>query len=194
MGEGTSIQPLPGSRVQCREVDGQLVLHLPSRPGRVLKATAGFVFALAALPVVGRYVAAGDAFVFGLFIVSLGVPLVVILLVWGTLAVQRHATGTFVLITRETLIVKTVLLGKEKIRKYALTGQSRASQLVQSPNEDPSPASGISITTKKGEVEFGEGLSQGERDWIEWRVNQCREDHLPSDPARDRLVANAADG
>ncbi len=192
MDKATSVQALPGSRVRCREVNGQLVLHLPSQPGRVLKATAGFLLCVAALPIVAHFIAGGDAWVFGLFIVSLGVPLVLILLVWGILAAQRHATETFVLITRETLIVKTVLFGRERLREYTVTEKSRASQFVQSPTEDeePRPACGVSITTQQGEVEFGEGLSQGERDWVEWRVNR----HLGQATNTDASAAAARAG
>jgi hypothetical protein len=189
MNEPQASQSLPGTRIQCRETDGQLVLYLPACPRRVLRCFGSllvlFVF-LVGFFLVWFYLLDG----FLPPVLALGTVEVIIFLAALAAMAAPYLRTTSILITRNRAALKTVLYGKEQVREYALDAQSRARQWylpprpsdhkyphrsgpegieIRSDQYDPEVGSDVSDESKP---RFGAGLSQGELDWVEWRINQ----------------------
>ncbi len=172
---------LPGSRIQCREEDGRLELHLPAnhrgaliRSAFILLATllaGGVVFFLVEdLPLFMSIPGALFLAIFSFFVF--------------VITVGSHLTKTWVTITRERLVLKTVDYGREEIQKYNLRETSRAKKHYVKARRTTSSSTGsgfvggyyqgIDVTSKRGTAHFGDSLRgcEGEMDWIEWRINR----------------------
>ena len=195
------------TRIDCRELNGQFVLQLPARPRRVLKHIGGlfvlFVFLSGFFLVVGFYLLDG----FLPVVLVLGTLGIVIFLAILTLIAAPYLKSTFVLLTKDRAVVKTVQYGKEEIRQYALDGKSRARQWYsprarsRRSTPDLSGPQGIEIGSERYNPEvddidlndetkprFGEGLPRGELDWVQWRINRfldntATEDVVQATPA-----------
>jgi hypothetical protein len=142
MSEFTSMQTLPGSRIQCRETSEELVFYLPPH------TTGGWITGAAAF-VVPLVVSVGFiTFLiheFGrppavalFFLVPLGI---IALLVWGLFLfanVGNALTETWVHLTREHLVVKTKTRGRERVAEYPVHKGTYAKQhwIIASPSSD----------------------------------------------------------
>ena len=141
-------------------------------------------------------------------VAAIGIVEVILFVIAVAAMAAPYLTTTFVLITKDRAVVKTVLYGKEHFRKYALDAQSRARQWHYPPtprrrgNPDYSGPQGIEIgDAPDGPVEgsdlvvvsdlsdeskprFGDGLSRGELDWVVWRINQFLDQTTSADVAK----------
>jgi hypothetical protein len=181
MGENEvrAIQRLPGSAVQCRESKNRLALRLPARPLRMAKSFAVPLGAFTGLLLLVAYLAQGWLLtVFGMGAVAA----IVLSIAFASLA-DAYLTTTLVLITKSGVVVKAVLYGKKKTQQYALARESRARQWFLPPSPDfmprgieigpvPSDPEAGSDWRDKTKPRFGACLSQGESDWVEWRINR----------------------
>ena len=177
------------SRIQYREHNGQFLLHLLACPRRVLSRFGGilvlFVF-LAGFFLVTLYLLEG----FLPVVAAIGLVEVILFVAAVAAMAAPYLKITFVLITKDRVVVKTALYGKEHVREYTLDDHSRARQWYFPPttsrrdNSDKSGPQGIEIGSDPYDPEagsdlsdvskprFGAGLFQGELDWVVWRVNQ----------------------
>jgi len=105
-------------------------------------------------------------------VVWLGTFLAFLLSVGFACKAGFYWTRTFVLVTPERLELKTIVFGREVVRHYALSENSQARQHWEEDFESGGEMQGIDVETEEGEVHFGDALTQGELDWIEWRINQ----------------------
>jgi hypothetical protein len=163
-----AVKALAGSLILVREGEGELVIQLPSRPRRLVKQIAG-----------GTMLMYGTLFFF-LFGVAEDPPLAAVVflsaflaLVLGLAAIlllETYLTRTLILVTRDTLVVKTVRLGRTALERFELDEHSRASQHWVDVRDGF--FQGIDIETRQGPAHFGDQLSDGERDWVEWRINR----------------------
>jgi hypothetical protein len=174
----------PGSRLQCRLNEGQLVLYIPpgsSGQTRFMAFFATFwliITGIVSSGFIGAMLGNGggdhgaDIFLvlfFGLFwAVGLGM-----LYLW-----YRGRFGkTYVLVERDRLVVKFELAKREKFKEYSFTDSSRAS-LVVSYEQNHQPVYAVSVSTADKPAKFGTFLSQAEKEWIVERINR----HLSSPP------------
>lgn len=176
------VQTLPGSRIECREAGGRLVLHLPARPGRMLLRLGGLFALFGVVLVVVVFASKGWAPVAVVF----GSVATVILSFAAIASGRSHLVNTFVLIAPHRAVVKTILYGKEQVREFELGPASNARQwyLPQRPGGSSAEPQGIEIGTGRYNPEagsdlsdesrprFGAGLAPGELDWVEWRINR----------------------
>lgn len=206
MNEPQSSKLSARSRIQYREHEGQLQLYVRACPRRVLIRFGGilvlFVF------FVGFFL--GTLFLleqFLLVVAVIGIVEVILFVAAVAAFAAPYLRTTFVLIAKDRAVVKTRLYGREHVREYALDAQSRARQWylpqTHSRRDSPGGLQGIEIgDTPDGPVEgsdlvvvsdlsdeskprFGAGLSQGELDWVVWRINQF----LDQTPAADATKA-----
>lgn len=195
MNTSQTSESLPGTRILCREANGQLVLRLPPSRRRVLSRLGGmlilFIF-LVGFFLVALYVLEASLLV----VAAIGIVEVILFVIAVAAMAAPYLTTTFVLITKDRAVVKTVLYGKEHVREYALASQSRARQWYYPPSpsrrDNPaysgpqgieigetsnSPVEGsdlvvVSDLSDESKPRFGDGLSRGELDWVVWRINQ----------------------
>ncbi len=172
-----SIQPPQGSRLECREDQGQLMLHLPARPDRGLFKIAGLIALVAGVWIAAFFYArAAGLTLLPPFLGVLGfIVLLLSVIYFGAL----HWTDTSVLVTPKHYVVKTVFLGKEDIEQHEITEKSQAWRLTGKNMAGRYRDTGggsvmqwIEIGTQGGESRFGYGLSKEEADWVVSRINQ----------------------
>jgi len=186
-------KPPARSRIQCREHEGQLLLHLLACPRRALARFGGILVLFVFLA--GFFL--GTFFLLEQFlpaVLVIGVVEVVLFLAAVAAMAAPYLRTTFVLITEDRAVVKTVLYGREHVRQYALDDQSRARQWYLPPTPSrrhrrggpegieigdapDGPVEGsdlvvVSDLSDESKPRFGAGLSQGELDWAVWRINQ----------------------
>jgi hypothetical protein len=173
MNEASQNHLLAGSGIECRETEGQLELYLPARPGRAL------------LKVACTLLSVGGFFAFFFFLSGEVPPLLFLLPVLGVgsvclaflffIIVGTHLTTTSLLITRDSLVLTTVLFGKKDVERHALDASSRAQQRIGPTGArfaNSSKMQWIQIDPQGGEVRFGYELSQAEQDCVEQRINR----------------------
>jgi len=178
------------SRIECRELDGRLEVHLPPnlrgawiRIAVMLAVGVGFPF------LVAQY---GD--IFDLFVM---LPMGLFLTVAATLVffgeVSPQLINTWVTITPDRLVLKTVHYGREKMREFKLHKTSRAQKCTSLGRRDDygrraSRVQGIDVTCKAGPAYFGKGLPRKEVDWLVRRINrflgQAKDDDAPEPAGR----------
>ncbi|UCE48439.1 MAG: hypothetical protein JSW47_22945, partial [Phycisphaerales bacterium] len=198
MNEPQASKPSARSRIQYREHEGQLLLHLPACPRRVLTRFGGILVlfvSLAGLFLVACYLL--ERFLPA--VLAIGIVEVILFLVALAAMAAPYLTTTSVLITKDRAVVKTTLYGKEHVRQYALDAQSRARQwyLPPTPSDrewrggpegieigsDPYAPEVGSDLSDESKPRFGVGLSQGELDWVVWRINQFLDQAVTVDVA-----------
>lgn len=192
-------------RIQCREHQGQLLLHLPARPRRVLTRFGGMLVLFVFL--VGFFL--GTFFLLKEFlpaVVVIGIVEVILFVAAVAGMAAPYLRTTSVLITKDRALVKTVLYGREHVREYALDAQSRARQWYLPPTPSgrdrrggpegieigdapDGPVEGsdlvvVSDLSDESKPRFGAGLSQGELDWAVWRINQFLDQTRGADVAK----------
>ena len=185
MSELPSIQTLPGSRIQCRETNEELVLYVPPRTIRGWIRAVLFMAALVAWGGFWIGLAYGGEWPF--FTVAAFVLLGILgLLPWAVcfyaFAVS-DLTKTWVHITPERLLLKTRVCGWEQAETYHLNERTRAKQYWGQHHGHyhdataPDEPSGIAVTSDadpslgKGTAHFGVSLSRDELEWVERRIN-----------------------
>jgi hypothetical protein len=139
-------------------------------------------------------------------VVVIGIVEVILFLAAVAGMAAPYLRTTFVLITKDRAVVKTVLYGREHVREYALDAQSRARQWYLPPtpsrrhrrggpegiaigNAPDGPVEGsdlvvVSDLSDESKPRFGAGLSQGELDWAVWRINQFLDQTRAADIAK----------
>jgi len=131
------------------------LLYLPPRPRRALIRTAGIVLALVGAVVFFVYVLPL------LVAVGIGVFLSLVFFLVFAFVVGPHLTKTFVQITCDRLVLKTVDYGRAEVQKYNLTEKSHARQHLVRNRKEGSWVQGIDVTSKRGTAHFGDVLSPG---------------------------------
>jgi len=186
MKEASRIERFPASPLECREDNGQLTLYLPARPDRGLTRIAGSALVITGVFVVGLwYGKATGLNLLAPFLAVLGfIVFLFVLAYYGAL----HWTKTFIIVTPQSMVVKTILLGKEEIERHTLTESSQAWRLKGRNSAGRYRRTGggsvmqwVEIKAKKGQSRFGYGLSKDEADWVVSRINQFL--GRPIDPA-----------
>lgn len=175
-----------GSPIRCRVDESRFVLCLPPARRRVWKRCGVLALLLAFL--ITFFLACFHIFD-GFLPVILAVGTLEVLLFTGVAALVAAPClkTTFVLLSADRAVVKTVLYGRESIREYPLDANSHARQYyVPDPRgrRYESGPEGIEIGSDPYNPEvgsdlsddsmprFGAGLSPGELDWVEWRINR----------------------
>ncbi len=174
---------LPVDQLKCWEQAGTLVIHVPARPGKLLLRFGGFAFSVIAFLLLVVYVTEGWLPPILMFA---AIGTLFLSVAWASWA-EEYLTDTHVQITTQSAVVKTVLYGRQTSREYVLDPKSHARQwyLRRGPASDVVPRpQGIEIGSVPYDAEagsdpndsslprFGAGLSPGELDWLEWRINR----------------------
>jgi hypothetical protein len=164
----------PGGRIQCRLNGDQLVIYAP--PGRSGNAMVLGLFSIIWLGFTGflsfAIIGSGE-------LEKSQQPFLIIFfsIFWlaGLLMFYFWFKGwfgkTYILVERDRLVVRFVLLGREKIKEYVLTPDSRAS-LVESYQQNDRPVYAVSVQTAGKSAKFGTFLKQEEKQWIVDRINR----------------------
>ena len=127
MKEPSLAERFHGSPLECREDDGQLTLYLPARPDRGRIRIAGSTLVIAGVFMVGFWY--GKATGLNLLPPFLAVMGFIVFLFLVAYFGALHWTKTFIIVTPQSMVVKTVLLGKEAIERHTLTESSQAWRL-----------------------------------------------------------------
>lgn len=162
------------------ETAESLVFYMPSRP--VIGWIAAVLIAAVLLVCLGFIGLVG--YHLGWLFLPIGLFLgAIALLVLGALFLaftQRYLATTFVDITRERLVLKIILWGREQIKTHKLREHSVARLYWGDPRllrrgHTPRRPQGVELVVEGGRVNsspvFGDALSWGEQDWIVWRIN-----------------------
>ncbi len=199
MNETSPMSTLPGGRIQCREKDGTLELHLPAnRRGTLIRSFFLLLMTLSLGVVM-------------FFLIEVSPWLLLPVLFWLVLSffifactIGPHLMKTWITITRERLVLKTVVYGKEEIQKLDLCEISRAKKHYVASTKKTSSNhgssftggfyQGIDISSEHGTVHFGDSLkgSEGEMDWIEWRINRFLDHATDADAPMAAMMAGRA--
>jgi hypothetical protein len=173
---------LPRRGVRFREAARQLALHLPARPRRLWTRFGSFLLLWIGLLIFVVHISRGWLLV----AVGMGALAAIILSVGFASLADLYLTDTFVLIAANEVVVKKVLYGRKSTKQYKLATLSRARQWYarqRRPGTHALPR-GIEIGLAPYDAElgsdwrdeslprFGDGLSPGELDLVEWRINQ----------------------
>jgi DNA-directed RNA polymerase subunit RPC12/RpoP len=167
----------PGTRIDCRVADRQLVIYLKPGSSRAVRGIG--CFAAAWLGFIGLFsgiiLSAGDfagpGWTGGLMLVGfLGIFWAVglgMLYFW----LRGRFGKSYILVEPERLVLKTELFGREKFREYVLDPQSRAA-LAESYRQNEQPVYKVAVTTAGKTASFGTFLSDEEKNWLVERINR----------------------
>jgi hypothetical protein len=167
----------PGGRIQCRQNGEELVIFI--QPGRSGNTTFMGFFSIFWLGFMGIFTSAvigsgeKDQSALPLFAIFIGIFWLIGFMLFYFWLKGRFGK-TYILVERDRLVVRFVLLGREKIKEYVLTPDSRAS-LVESYQQNDRPVYAVSVQTAGKNAKFGTFLKQEEKQWIVDRINR----HLP---------------
>jgi hypothetical protein len=172
--EGFQDEGAPGNRLQCRVAGGQLVICIPPGSSKANRSLGCFGIVWTGFMVVMTGgMAFGGAFRDAESLIA--VPILGIFWAVGLTMVYFWFRGrfgkTYVLVERDRLVLKFVLLGREKYREYPLNQDSRAS-LQESYRENDRPVYRVAVSTAGGDAKFGTFLESQEKQWIVDRINR----------------------
>ncbi len=173
----TEVERPPGTQLECRVIDRQLVIFIRPGSNRTVRSLGcfavvwlGFMIVFTGLMVLAGPMAEADLTTLMFLIPFLGLFWavgLVMLYFW----IRGRFGRTYVLVEPDRLVLKTELFGRERYREHQLDANSRA-QLEESYRQNDQPVYKVAVRTVGKSVGFGTFLGHDEKNWIVERVNR----------------------